>query len=169
MHMRLLLLMILLTPLAHAADTLENYRKDLTCINPAPIDMQEGSRELCADPRDFLGPHYNPGVVYYANRTAIDGIGKLEAGGAMPVGAILVKEKQEKRTADSVKIITVMKKIKEGRGVDTWDYSMIDVKTWKPVADVTSESCIECHRGYAKYDSISPQGHYLIKMKPSQP
>jgi hypothetical protein len=168
--MRSLLLMVLIISCVHCADSMEHYRAELICINPTPMDMQEGSRQLCNDdPSVLLGPHYNPGVVYYANQMAIDGIGKLEAGAAMPVGAILVKEKQEKRTADSVKIITVMKKIKEGRGVDTWDYSMIDVKTWKPVADVTSESCIECHRGYEKYDSISPQGHYLIKMKPSRP
>ncbi|HZS48026.1 MAG TPA: hypothetical protein VFC63_23355 [Blastocatellia bacterium] len=108
-------------------------------MNKAPIDMSQEALLSCVSQQGNI--HAWPGVVYYINETAAVGMSEYLATGHFPVGSILVKEKQDKKTEDSVKIITVMKKIKSGGGNDTWDYKMYDVVTWnevQPTAKVTT-------------------------------
>jgi len=89
-------------------------------------------------------------------------------GRTFPVGSIIVKEKQERKTADSVQIITVMKKIRASRSEDSWEYKMYDVKSWKEIgaksqaSSQASASCIGCHRRYKENDYVSDKGLELL-------
>jgi Cytochrome P460 len=144
---------------------IKNYRS-LIRVNRKPIDMQAETIMMCAMPQDFLGPHYSPGIVYYINQTAKKGIKTFPDNKQFPIGSLIVKEKQERKTEDSVKIITVMKKIRAGRGENTWNYKMYDVQKWLEV-DVSQQArgptCLECHRRYRESDYISSKGMSLLR------
>jgi len=145
----------------------KEYRK-MFRVNEKPIDMVKETMFMCAPPGVVYGPHYDPGVVYYINEIAKQGLKMYSKKKRFPVGSIIVKEKQERRTEDSVQIITVMKKTREGSGEDSWAYKMYDTGMWTEIdlsrqkgASIT-RSCIECHRQYKNNDYVSDRGIALL-------
>ena len=149
---------------------IRHYRK-MTRVNKEPIDMVEGTKTMCAQPSMVFGPHYDPGVVYYINDIARQALTTYSENKAFPVGSIIVKEKQERRTEDSVQIITVMKKVRPGNTEDSWEYKMYDTKKWEEV-DVSKQpttlahrTCLECHRRYKINDYVSDRGIELLLRK----
>ena len=140
-------------------------------VNKQPMDMVEGTKTMCAPPTWTYGPHYDPGVVYYINEIARQGIITYSAKKLFPVGSIIVKEKQERRTEDSVRIITVMKKVQPGTGEDSWEYKMFDTKRWAEIGAFEQETlperrtCLDCHRRYKGNDYVSDQGIALLLTK----
>jgi hypothetical protein len=151
----------------------KEYRKMLR-VNEKPMDMVADTAWMCAAPEMRYGPHYNPGVVYYVNEIARQGVKTYLEKKQFPVGSIIVKEKQEGRTEDSVQIITVMKKVRAESSEDSWDYKMFDVRKWAEVdyskqnASLYSKSCVGCHRMYKSNDYVSGRGIELLLGK-SQP
>ena len=145
----------------------KEYRK-MFRVNEKPIDMVEETKIMCAPPSAVYGPHYNPGVVYYINEIAAQGLKTYPEKKQFPVGSIIVKEKQESKTEDSVQIITVMKKVRAESSEDSWDYKMFDVKKWVEVtpssqqASSLGRSCIGCHRLYKSNDYVSERGIELL-------
>ncbi len=134
-------------------------------INKTPVDMVEGTKFMCAAPRSIYGPHYDPGVVYYINELARQGLKTFSDDKLFPVGSIIVKEKQERRTEDSVQIITVMKKVRPGRDEDSWDYKMFATEKWEEVnagSGSNNGTCIGCHRRYEGNDFVSDTGIKLL-------
>ena len=79
-----------------------------------------------------------------------------------------MKEKQERKTEDSVQIITVMKKVRSGRTEDSWEYKMYDTKEWteidffKQKPNPSARTCIDCHRRYENNDYVSDKGIQLL-------
>src|SRR5258706_15193183 len=144
-----------------------DYRK-MFRVNEKPMDMAEQTKVLCSAPTTIYGPHYDPGVVYYINQIARQSLGTYSANRLFPVGSIIVKEKQERRTEDSVQIITVMKKVKSGNAEDSWEYKMYDTKKWTeidasdPRTVVGHKTCINCHRRYEKKNYRSREGITLL-------
>ena len=149
------------------------YRK-MFRVNEKPIDMVAETALMCAPPQARYGPHYNPGVVYYVNEIARQGLKTYLEKKQFPVGSIIVKEKQESRTEGSVQIITVMKKVRAESSEDSWDYKMFDVRNWAEVDPSSQQtaridrSCIGCHRMYKSNDYVSSRGIELLLGK-SQP
>jgi Cytochrome P460 len=144
---------------------IRNYRS-LIRVNDKPIDMEEATKFMCAYPGMIYGPHVSPGIVYYINKTAKKGAKKITENKTFPVGSLIIKEKQERKTEDSVQIITVMKKIRAGHGENTWDYKMYDVQKWSEVdasQQVHGSTCLECHRSYKDNDYISNIGISLLR------
>jgi hypothetical protein len=145
----------------------KEYRK-MFRVNEKPIDMVGETILMCAPPFNVHGPHYDPGVVYYINEIAAQGLKTYLEKKQFPVGSIIVKEKQERRTEDSVQIITVMKKAREGSGEDSWDYKMYDVSKWveldpsKQKIPFLIHGCISCHRRYKDNDYVSETGIKLL-------
>ena len=140
-------------------------------VNEKPMDMVETTKIMCAAPSTVYGPHYDPGVVYYINEIARQGLVRYPGRKRFPVGSIIVKEKQERRTDDSVDIITVMKKVQPGTTEDSWEYKMYDTKKWTEI-DPSSQklgpirtTCIDCHRRYEKNDYVSNEGIRLLLRK----
>jgi len=149
-------------------------------VNEKPIDMVEETKTTCAPPQWTYGPHYDPGVVYYINELARQGIKSYPETRLFPVGSVIVKEKQERRTDDSVQMITVMKKVLPGRSEESWEYKMYDTKKWVEIGltkrgatpgaiDFTlqgvgavKKTCIECHRRYENNDYVSDKGIALL-------
>jgi len=154
-------------------DEIRDYRK-MFRVNEKPLDMVESTKIMCAPPLTVFGPHYDPGVVYYINEIARQGVKTFPGDRAFPVGSIIVKEKQERKTADSVQIITVMKKIRADRSEDSWQYRMYDVKSWKeidtksPASSRASADCIGCHRHYKENDYVSDKGLELLLGNPKK-
>ena len=146
---------------------IRDYRK-MFRVNDKPVDMVEETRLMCAPPSMIYGPHYNPGVVYYINEVARQGIKTFSDNKLFPVGSIIVKEKQERRTDESVQIITVMKKVRSGRSEDSWEYKMYDTKKWaevdssKQATRPYNRTCIECHRRFENNDYVSDKGIELL-------
>ena len=151
----------------------KEYRK-MFRVNEKPIDMVEETKMMCAPPSAVYGPHYNPGVVYYINEIAGQGLKTYLEKKQFPVGSIIVKEKQERKTEDSVQIITVMKKVRAESSEDSWDYKMFDVRKWSEVDPSSQQtahiyrSCIGCHRMFKSNDYVSGKGIELLLGK-SQP
>jgi len=146
---------------------IRNYRQ-MSRVNKEPVDMVEGTKLMCAPPLSMYGPHYDPGVVYYVNEIARQGTKIFSNNRLFPVGSIIVKEKQERKTEDSVQIITVMKKVRSGRGEDSWEYKMYDTKKWAEI-DPSNQAtgslrrtCIDCHRRYKNNDYVSDKGIDLL-------
>jgi len=145
----------------------KEYRK-MFRVNAKPIDMVEETKIMCAPPSAIYGPHYNPGVVYYINEIAGRGLKAYMDKKQFPVGSIIVKEKQESKTEDSVQIITVMKKVRAESSEDSWEYKMFDVRKWTEVdpsskqAASLGRSCIGCHRLYKSNDYVSERGIELL-------
>src|SRR5215475_15026980 len=110
----------------------KEYRK-MFRVNEKPIDMVGETMLMCAPPFNVHGPHYNPGVVYYINEIAGQGLKTYLEKKQFPVGSIIVKEKQESKTEHSVQIITVMKKVRAESSEDSWEYKMFDVRKWTEV------------------------------------
>ena len=149
---------------------IRDYRK-MTRVNKQPIDMVEETKLDCAAPSMVSGPHHNPGLVYYINDIARQAIATYSENKVFPVGSIIVKEKQERRTEDSVQIITVMKKVRSGNTGDSWEYRMYDTKKWEEV-DVSKQpttfgrrTCLECHTRYRNNDYVSNRGIELLLRK----
>ena len=151
----------------------KEYRK-MFRVNEKPIDMVSETANYCSDPGAFIGPHLDPGVVYYINEIARQGIKTYSDTKQFPVGSIIVKEKQERKTEDSVQIITVMKKARADSSEDSWDYKMFDVRKWSEVDPSSQQtahiyrSCIGCHRMFKSNDYVSGKGIELLLGK-SQP
>ena len=149
---------------------IRDYRK-MFRVNEQPMDMVEQTRAMCAPPLGSYGPHYDPGVVYYINEIARQGLKTYSEKKPFPVGSIIVKEKQERRTEDSVQIITVMKKVQSGNGEDSWEYKMYDTKKWAEIdASVQGtipgrKTCLDCHRRYKDNDYVSDKGITLLLSK----
>ena len=145
----------------------KEYRK-MFRVNAKPINMLEETKVMCAPPLMAYGPHYDPGVVYYINEIARQGIKTYSDKKQFPVGSIIVKEKQERKSEDSVQIITVMKKARAESNEDSWDYKMFDVRKWAEVdpssqpATRIGKSCIGCHRLYKSNDYVSDRGIDLL-------
>jgi cytochrome P460 len=145
----------------------KEYRK-MFRVNEKPIDMVVETAFMCSLPSMVYGPHYDPGVVYYINEIARRGLKTYSEKKRFPVGSIIVKEKQERRTEDSVRIITVMKKASSKSSEDSWDYKMYDTGNWteidisKQKSDLINKGCIECHRQYKNNDYISDRGIALL-------
>lgn len=144
-----------------------DYRK-MFRVNDKPVDMVEETKLMCAPPSLVYGPHYDPGVVYYINEIAKQGLKTYPDIRLFPVGSIIVKEKQERKTEDSVQIITVMRKVLSGRGEDSWEYKMYDTNKWAEIdfskreTNRLSRTCIECHRRYKDNDYVSDKGVELL-------
>jgi hypothetical protein len=153
-----------------SVEEVKEYRRMIR-VNEKPVDMVESTKHLCAMPSSVYGPHYDPGVVYYINEVARRGLKLYAEKRRFPVGSIIVKEKQERRTEDSVQIITVMKKVSLGDGESSWDYKMYDATRWteidtsKQASSLGRTSCITCHRHYKNSDYISPEGSTLLLAK----
>jgi hypothetical protein len=133
-------------------------------VNKDPVDMVESTKFMCAPPLSQFGPHYDPGVVYYINDIARDGLRRNPVSIVFPVGSIIVKEKQERKTDDSVQIITVMRKIRPESSEDSWEFKMYDAKKWAEI-DSSTRSCIGCHRRYTNNDYVSDRGIELLRGK----
>ncbi len=139
-------------------------------VNQKPVDMVEETKLMCAPPQLAYGPHYDPGVVYYINEIARLGIKNYADNKLFPIGSIIVKEKQELKTEDSVQIVTVMKKVRSGRTEDSWEFRMYDTTKWAEIVvarDETSRplirTCIDCHRRYKDNDYVSDKGIELLR------
>jgi len=151
----------------------KEYRK-MFRVNEKPIDMVAETALMCAPPQARYGPHYNPGVVYYINEIAGQGVKTFSDTKQFPIGSIIVKEKQESRTEGSVQIITVMKKVRAESSEDSWDYKMFDVRNWSEIyasgqqTARSDRSCVGCHRMYKSNDYVSGRGIELLLGK-SQP
>ena len=149
---------------------IRGYRR-MFRANAEPVDMVEATKLMCAPPLSVYGPHYDPGVVYYINEIARRGIKSFSDNKLFPVGSIIVKEKQERRTEDSVQIITVMRKVRPGRSENSWEYKMYDVKKWaeidssKQATGLLNKTCIDCHRRYENNDYVSDKGIELLLRK----
>ena len=150
-------------------EEVKNYRM-MVRVNQKPIDMVEATKYMCAPPSALIhGPHYNPGIVYYVNEIASRGMKSFSADKLFPAGSIIVKEKQERKTEESVHIITVMKKVRSGPGEDSWEYKMYDTRTWSEIdsskrsSGSSGRTCIECHRQYKENDYISGKGIELLR------
>jgi len=145
----------------------KEYRK-MFRVNEKPIDMVSETANYCSDPGAFIGPHLDPGVVYYINEIARQGIKTYSDTKQFPVGSIIVKEKQERKTEDSVQIITVMKKARADSSEDSWDYKMFDVRKWSEVDPSSQQtahiyrSCIGCHQRFKSNDYVSSRGIELL-------
>jgi hypothetical protein len=156
--------------IAISISEIRDYRK-LFRANQEPVDMVEETKMMCAPPSLRYGPHYDPGVVYYINEIARQGLKTYSDSKLFPAGSIIVKEKQERKTEDSVQIITVMKKVRSGRSEDSWEYKMYDTKKWaeidfsKPETNPFNRTCIECHRRYKNNDYVSDKGIELLLRK----
>ena len=137
-------------------------------VNDKPVDMVEETKLMCAPAQLRYGPHYDPGVVYYINEIARQGLETYSEKKLFPVGSIIVKEKQERRTEDSVQIITAMKKVLPGNSEDAWEYKMYDTKKWEEIdfstqaAHPFNKACIDCHRRYKNNDYVSDKGIELL-------
>lgn len=148
----------------------KEYRK-MFRVNETPIDMTEATKFSCAIRPEQFSPHYNPGIVYYINDVAKEAIKTYPDKKVFPVGSIIVKEKQEQRTENSVEMITVMKKISSSQTEDSWEYKMYETKKWTEVKQQKKEddpfrkTCIECHRAYKDNDYISGRGIKLLLQK----
>jgi hypothetical protein len=148
-------------------DEVRDYRK-MFRVNEKPIDMVEETKVMCAPPVLVHGPHYDPGAVYYINAVALRGMKTYSEQRLFPIGSIIVKEKQERKTEDSVQIITVMKKVLPGNGEDSWEYKMYDAKKWTEIdfsnqaVNPSNKTCIECHRRYKDNDYVSDKGIALL-------
>lgn len=146
---------------------IRDYRK-MFRVNKEPVDMVEETKLMCAHPLSVYGPHYDPGVVYYINEIARQGIKTFSDNKLFPAGSIIVKEKQERKTEDSVQIITVMRKVRSGRTEDSWEYKMYDTKKWaeidfsKQQPNPSNRTCIDCHRRYENNDYVSDKGIELL-------
>ena len=151
-------------------DEIRDYRK-MFRVNEKPIDMVEGTKYMCASPMMVYGPHYDPGVVYYINEIARKGTQSFSREKVFPGGSIIVKEKQERKTEDSVQIITVMKKVRAGNSEDSWEYKMYDTRKWEEIdlskraTTPVTRTCIECHRRYKANDYVSDKGVELLIAK----
>lgn len=149
---------------------IRDYRK-MFRANKEPADMVAETKAMCAPPSSVYGPHYDPGVVYYINEIARQAITTYSDKKMFPVGSIIVKEKQERRTEDSVQIITVMKKVHSTRSEVSWEYKMYDAKKWaeidfpKHTTNPLNRTCIECHRRYKDNDYVSDKGIELLLRK----
>ena len=147
-----------------------DYR-NLFRVNKAPVDMVESTKLMCAPPQFMYGPHYDPGVVYYINEIARLGLKTFSDNKLFPVGSMIVKEKQERKTEDSVQIITVMKKVRSSRSIDSWEYRMYDANKWveidfsKQAANPNNRTCIDCHRRFEVNDYVSDKGIGLLLKK----
>ena len=151
----------------------KNYRQ-MFRVNEKPIDMDEATKAMCAAPPVNQGPHftyapnYDPGAVYYINEIARQGIKTFSEKKQFPVGSLIVKEKQERKTEDSVEIITVMKKVLPGFSEASWEYKMYDTKRWVEVdssrqaGSQNNQTCVECHRLYKRNDYVSNRGMGLL-------
>jgi hypothetical protein len=147
---------------------IRDYRK-MFRVNQEPVDMVESTKFMCAPPSLVYGPHYDPGVVYYINEVARLGIKGFSDNKLFPVGSTIVKEKQERKTEDSVQIITVMRKVRPDHSEDSWEYKMYDTKNWSEIdfSKQTSDSlkrttCIDCHRRHKNNDYVSDKGIALL-------
>jgi hypothetical protein len=146
---------------------IRDYRQ-MFRANAQPVDMVEATKLMCAPPSSVYGPHYDPGVVYYINEVARQAIKTFPDTKLFPVGSIIVKEKQERRTDDSVQIITVMRKVRPVRSENSWEYKMYDVKKWaeidssKQATGPLNKTCIDCHRRYESNDYVSDKGIELL-------
>src|SRR5215475_5001452 len=151
----------------------KEYRK-MFRVNEKPIDMVAETANYCSDPVAFIGPHFDPVVIYYIKEIAKQGIKTYSDTKQFPVGSIIVKEKQERKTEDSVQIITVMKKARADSSEDSWDYKMFDVRKWSEVDPSSQQtahiyrSCIGCQRMFKSNDYVSGKGIELLLGK-SQP
>ena len=150
---------------------IRDYRK-MFRVNQEPVDMVEATKLMCAPPSLMYGPHYDPGVVYYINEIARQGLKTFSDNKLFPAGSIIVKEKQERRTEDSVQIITVMRKVRSGHSEDSWEYKMYDTKKWAEIGfskqdtnRLNRKTCIECHRRYESNDYVSDKGIELLLRK----
>ena len=149
---------------------IRNYRT-MFRVNQKPVDMIDATKYMCAPPGAIYGPHYDPGVVYYINDIARDGLKAASENLVFPVGSIIVKEKQERKTEESVQIITVMRKVRPERSEDSWEFKMYDVKAWAEIdfskghTKTTTTSCIGCHRRYQNNDYVSDKGIELLRGK----
>ncbi len=159
-------------------EDVKSYRT-MNRLNFKPIVMDKEASKACSirtpiELRTFdASPHSVPGVIYYINDIAQKSLSTLKEKKEFSIGSVIVKEKQEDQTEDSVKIITVMKKIKTGNKEDSWDYRLYDVTNWQEFkqlsfADKTkatpthSVKCIDCHRKYREKDFISQTGMNLF-------
>jgi hypothetical protein len=147
---------------------IKNYRKMIR-VNREPMDMVESTKTMCARPRMIYGPHYDPGVVYYINEIARTGFKAFANTKMLPLGSIIVKEKQERRSDDSVQIITVMRKTRPDLSEESWDYKMYDTKSWAQIDSAkhgpdpnNRATCIDCHRRYQHNDYVSDKGFALL-------
>ena len=126
---------------------------------------------MCEPPTRTYAVHYDPGVVYYINEITRQGLKTYSQTKLFPVGSIIVKEKQERRTEESVQIITVMKKLHSTRSDVSWEYKMYDTKKWteidipKQTTGPLNRTCIECHRRYKDNDYVSDKGIELLLRK----
>jgi hypothetical protein len=151
----------------------KNYRQ-MFRVNEKPITMDEITKAMCAPHPVNQGPHfkyapnYDPRAVYYINEIARQGLQTFSEKKLFPVGSIIVKEKQERKTEDSVEVITVMKKVLPGRGEASWEYKMYDAKKWVEVdfsgqtVSPDRQTCVECHRLYKNNDYVSDRGMGLL-------
>jgi len=140
---------------------IKNYRT-MFRVNQEPLDMVESTKFMCAAPTSLYGPHYDPGVVYYINDIARKGLNKTSDKIVFPIGSIIVKEKQERKTEDSVQIITVMRKVLPESSEDSWEFKMYEAKKWVEIHSST-DSCIRCHRRYKNNDFVSDKGMELLR------
>src|SRR5688500_16166358 len=60
-------------------------------VNEKPVDILEETKMMCAHPLSVFGPHYDPGVVYYINEIARQGLKTYPETKLFPVGSIIVK------------------------------------------------------------------------------
>src|SRR5262245_36736527 len=145
----------------------KEYRK-MFRVNEKPTDMVSETANYCSDPGAFIGPHLDPGVVYDINEIARQGIKTYSDTKQSPAGPINVKEKQERKTEDSVQIITVMKKARADSSEDSWDYKMFDVRKWSEVDPSSQQtahiyrSCIGCHQRFKSNDYVSSRWIELL-------
>jgi hypothetical protein len=152
------------------------FYRQMNRVNRKPVVMDEATSKLCGRQLVVLvdaSPHSVPGVVYYINDIAQKGLGTFKEKKEFPIGSVIVKEKQENQTEDSVKIITAMKKLKAGNKENSWDYRLYDVTAWQELKQLSfstrtkatptpSVKCIDCHKRYRENDYISPTGMYLF-------
>jgi len=154
----------------HSIGEIRNYRA-MFRVNQKPVDMVESTKFMCAPPSSVYGPHYDLGVVYYVNEIARQGLKEMSGNIIFPLGSIIVKEKQERKTEDSVQIITVMRKVRPDHSEDAWEFKMYDVKKWTEIDSSRSaskpanQSCIGCHRRFKDNDYISDKGMELLRGK----
>lgn len=118
------------------------------CRPPSPDDLAEKERKR-------LGPHFVPAIRVYANPAAH---AHLREGrpGALPAGAVIIKEKLSE--AGGARPFAFAAMIKREAGYDRangdWEYLYDPLQEGKKVERGKLASCIECHRTAAARDYL---------------
>lgn len=148
-----------------------DYAK-FTAVNEKPIQVEMRLLTLCSvrvgekEIKDTFGPHLGGGVKYFLNAEAEKAV-KADPKAAMPVGAIIVKEKLKLADGKATKLTAYGAMVKREKGYDPehgdWEYVYADLSGATPKIERGKiESCARCH-------AIAKERDYLYRTNLTKP